>query len=190
MTQGTDNHEVEARRFNVGDEVWLVSSGSTQRHVTCPDCLGQCVLTVILGDGSQVSIQCSCCERGYLGSLGQVLVYDWHCEVISDVVTGMEIDGKAVRYKLRNYYFPDAVFATKAEAETEAVKVLVKHQADEDHRFNHVKDQQGRHHSWAWNATYHRGCVRRAKKDLEYHEGKLTVAKAKAKLPESDQGEN
>ena len=30
--------------------------------------------------------------------------------------------------------------------------------------------------SWAWNATYHRGCIRQAEKDLEYHRAKLAVA--------------
>jgi hypothetical protein len=171
-------------RFNVGDRVWVVDSGNAQRLVTCPDCLGQCVLTVTLGDGSQVSIQCTCCEHGWQGSRGQVTVYDWHCEVVSDVVKGMEIEGESVRYKLTRHYFPDAVFATKEEAEVEMVKVLAAHQTDEEHRFNQVKDQKGRHHSWAWNATYHRSCARRARKELEYHESKLAVAKAKSKEPE------
>jgi hypothetical protein len=173
-------------RFDVGDTVWLVSSGKQERYVTCPDCLGQCALTVILGDGSQVSISCDCCKEGWAGSRGAVRVYDWVCEVASDVIKGMEVDGQAVRYKLNNHYYPDAVFATKEEAEVEAVKVLAQHQSDEEQRFNHVKDHQTRHRTWAFSVSYHRNRVKQAKKDMEYHEGKLAVAKIKAKQPESE----
>ena len=32
-------------------------------------------------------------------------------------------------------------------------------------------------HTWAWNVTYHRGCIKRAESDLAYHAAKLAVAK-------------
>lgn len=172
--------------FKVGDKVWLVNSGTQQRYVDCPDCFGQCALTVIMGDGSQVSIECDCCKEGYLGSRGQVKVYDWLCDVVSDFVKGIEIDGDSVRYKLNHHYFPDAVFATKEEAEVEAAKVLAKHQADEEHRFNHVKDREVRNRTWAFSVSYHRRCAKEAARQLEYHDGRLAVAKKKAKQPEAE----
>jgi len=178
-------------RFDVGDTVWYVQSGTNQRYVTCPDCLGQRVLTVILGDDSQVSVSCTCCERGYLGSQGQVLAYDWHCEVLNGPIVGMDVDHESVKYKVQVWHVegsytihPDAVYASEEDAREAAVKVLADHKADEAHRFANVKDQKGRHRSWAWNATYHRNCARRAEKELEYHRGRLAVAKTKAKLPE------
>lgn len=172
-------------RYNVGDEVWLIQSGNTQRWVECPDCLGQLCLTVILGDGSQVSIDCDCCRAGYGGCRGMVLTYVWHCGVISRRVTGMQIDGEKVEYKFVDVYHPDNVYATKEEAEAAMVGVLAQHEADEAHRFAHVKDRQGRNHTWAWNVTYHRRSAKEAKRQLEYHESKLAVANAKAKLPET-----
>lgn len=174
--------------FSVGDVVWFTQSGYQQSDVECPDCLGQCVLTVVLGDGSQVSIACACCERGYLGSTGKVVVHQWDCKVESGTVTGMDIDGDNVQYKVGRFHAegsytvqPDVVFATKDEAETEAAKVLAAHQEEETRRFNHVKDNAGRHRTWAWNASYHRREAKEARRRLEYHEGRLAVAKAKSK---------
>jgi hypothetical protein len=175
-------------QFDIGDKVWFVQSGNGSRYVTCPDCFGQCALTVILGDGSQVSIECDCCKEGFAGSRGQVKVYDWHCAPVSAVITGMEIDCQQVRYKFSNYYVPNdgLVFATKEEAELEAIKVLAEHEADEAHRFAHVKDRQVRHRTWAFSVSYHRNNAKRAKRDLEYHESRIAVAKTKAKTKEAE----
>jgi hypothetical protein len=112
-----------------------------------------------------------------------VKVYDWHCEVKSGVVTGMRIDGEKVEYTLHHCY-PDKVFATKEEAEAEGAIVLAEHEAQEVRRFNHVKDH--RHKSWAWNVSYHRRCAKEARRQMEYHESRLAVAKAKAKTQDND----
>jgi hypothetical protein len=45
--------------------------------------------------------------------------------------------------------------------------------AQEEHRLA-TREKPTR--TWAWNATYHRGCIRKAEHDLEYHRSKLTVA--------------
>lgn len=179
--------------FSIGDLVWYVQSGTDGRYVTCPDCFGACVLTVILGDGSEVSIDCDCCREGYRGSRGQVKAWDWYCEVKSGSVTGVEIDTEGVRYKVGVWHsdgaysiHPDEVFSTKAEAEIAAAKALANHQQEELHRFNNVKDHKGRQHTWAWNVTYHRREAARAKEDLAYHESRLAVAKAKAKEPKTE----
>lgn len=172
-------------RFAVGDRVWFVTSGTQQHYVECPDCLGQCALTVTLGDGSQVSIDCDCCKQGYLGSRGSVISYEWKCTVESDEITGMEISGADVRYKFQ-YRYPDAVYATKEEAEAESVKVLAAHVEDENRRMNHVKDRQVRHRTWAFSVSYHRRCAKEARKQAEYHESKLVVAKAKTKTPDAE----
>jgi hypothetical protein len=175
-------------QFNIGDMVWFVRAGHTPRYMICPDCCGTKVLTVIMGDGTQASIDCNCCREG-LHIRGKVKVYDWHCEVDSRVVTRIKIDGDSVSYSVSYTVFeawPDAVFATKEEAEAEAVKVLAQYKADEDKRINQLKDPKGRMKTWAWNVSYHQGCIKRAEKDLAYHQAKLAVAKAKAKGPKSE----
>ena len=97
-----------------------------------------------------------------------------------------EVGDKVTRYHAEGSYqvSPDAVFATQEEADAEATKVLAAHEAEEAHRFAHVKDHKNR--SWAFNVSYHRREAKESKRRMEYHESKLAVAKAKAKTPESE----
>ena len=52
-----------------------------------------------------------------------------------------------------------------------------KHRQEELNCLNNLKEQQ--HRSWAWNATYHRKCLKEALRQVEYHTAKLNVAETK-----------
>ena len=172
----------------IGDEVWFVRAGHNQRYITCPDCCGTMALTVIMGDGTQVSIDCECCREGVY-TRGEIKVYDWHCSAACAEVTGIRIGKDTTTYTFTGgpvYIAPERVFATKEEAELEATKVLAEHTQEEHDRINKLKDPKGRMKTWAWNATYHRSCIRRAEQEIAYHQSKLAVAKAKAKTPEAE----
>ena len=62
-------------KFSIGDTVYQSQAGQEQMWVTCPECLGSGRLCVIVGDDSEVSIPCVCCERGYEGSSGRIQSY-------------------------------------------------------------------------------------------------------------------
>ena len=63
-------------------------------------------------------------------------------------------------------------FATKDEALARADELKAEYEAEENCRFMaKTKD----HRSWAWNATYHRQCAEKARKELAYHENKARI---------------
>jgi len=85
-----------------------------------------------------------------------------------------------VKYGFRGCYHADqdCMCDTKEEAEAKALELAEKHNQEELDRI-YRKEKHNR--TWAWNAHYHRDCIKRAEKDLLYHTAKLNVAKARAK---------
>ena len=174
-------------KYDIGDKVWWASRISTEERVVCPECFGKLFLTVILGDNSQVTIECAGCASGYNPPRGYITYWKQTVGVKQSTVGGIEnyID-KPIGYKVNytgcsyNCVKEDEVFDTREEAEKRALELAEQHNKEELVRI-HRKEKNNR--SWSWNAHYHRDCIRRAKKDIEYHSAKLEVAKQHQKPP-------
>lgn len=173
--------------FKIGDQVFQASYGRTERWIICPDCLGSKTVRVILGDDTEVKIECGgCTPGGYEPPWGRIRQYDYAVEVKERTVTGICMHGSEVKYEMNNfggsYYTGDEkdVFATADEARADGERRRVEHEAEENRRWlAKTKD----HKSWAWNATYHRRCAKEHERQLEYHRSKALVCAAKAKEP-------
>ena len=168
------------RVYNIGDKVWYAQRKAVERQELCPDCFGQRALTVIKGDGSQVSIGCVACVRGFDYATGYV---NWHGHVVDVaevVIEKVELTPDKVEYGFRNCYHADqsCMFDTKEEAEARALELAEEHNQEERER---IYRKEKHNHTWAWNAHYHRDCIKRAENDLKYHTAKLNVAKVRAK---------
>ena len=51
--------------FSIGEELWRAVSTNNVQHVVCPECAGTKVLTIIKGNGEQVSVGCDLCSWGF-----------------------------------------------------------------------------------------------------------------------------
>lgn len=172
-------------RYNIGDAAWRATFDRSPREVTCPDCGGTGRLRVIFHDETVASIECRNCASGYDPPTGRVLVYDGgrpRAEQV--VVSGVEADAGGERYRVsagqRAYYAYDAseLFDDEAAALSRAAILAAEHDEAERRRvFEKEKDTR----TWAWNASYHRRCIERAKKEIAHHEAKLAVASLKAR---------
>lgn len=165
-------------KYNIGDKVWLASVNYTDKWITCPDCFGRKFLTVIMGDDSRVTIDCAGCSRGYEPSRGVIHTYAHLPKVSEMIITGMisEIKNGAEHTEYRSDCYcldEENLFNSKVEAELHA-SVLAKKQGDGEFEKLQRKERDTR--TWSWNAHYHRDLIRRAKKDIGYHEAKLTAA--------------
>lgn len=170
--------------FNIGDTVFVARANPVEKQVVCPHCFGKKFLTVILGDGSQVKIDCTGCARGYETPTGSVSYHEFTPYVEQHTITGM--DSSQSNGQIEVMYWSGCggfegrrCFATEAEALARAQELLSEHQKEEERRLNQAKTNQDR--SWAWNATYHRNELKRAQESVRYHTAKLDVCKSKAK---------
>lgn len=162
-------------KFSYGEMVWCAEVRPTEKQVKCPDCFGMKYLRVTLGDDSVVTVDCQECERGYLGPQGTVTAHDYAATVETRMVTGIETWDGEFRYSFyqRSSVEESRCFATQEEATVRAAELQTEDEERERQRFA-AKDKPNR--SWGWNATYHRGCLRRAEKEIEYHTKKLAMA--------------
>lgn len=167
-------------KFQIGDSVWAATWDATEAWVECPDCCGHGRLRVIMGDGTEVSIDCQNCELGYQGPQGRKLYYARAARAELCVIKGVRIEGDHVEYQSSRSYTELEVnlFDNEADALARAQMIASEEETKERNRiFQKEKDTR----SWAWNATYHRRAIRDAKKAIDYHTRKLAVASLKAK---------
>ena len=112
--------------YLIGDKVWHASCKSTKERVTCPECFGKKYLTVILGDDSQVTIDCAGCASGYDPPRGYINYWKQYVDVSLVIIERVEINPDYVEYGINrtdcSYRIVKAtdVFLTKKEAEIRA----------------------------------------------------------------------
>lgn len=168
-------------KYEMGQRVWYVSMESVTKYAICPDCLGAKQLRVILGDGTEVAIDCAACDRGgYQGSRGNLEYNEYVSLVVESKITGIAIDGNREVYTGQGFYNDgwERVFATKEEAEA-AGMILADKYSQEQIKRAHCKEKDTK--TWAWHVKYHRRCAERAQRDMLYHQEKMTMAKVKSK---------
>lgn len=162
--------------FDIGDKVWVASWDKDKRWETCPHCLGKKYLTIIMGDESQVSIDCVCCTDQWRSS-GQISVYDYIPKAEEVKLDGYEVTTdhgtRKVHYRSGCYGYDNA-FATKEEALAFALAKIERQKADDERNLNCAKERAEK--TWASNAVYHREQIHNFEKQIEYHKTKLAVA--------------
>lgn len=171
-------------KYAIGQDVWIASCGVETKSIVCPDCLGKRFLTVIMGDDSSVTVECTGCREGYAGCVGKVKTYEYGASAKKITIGGMSIRNGTVEYFFNcssgsyNTVEEKDVFDNEASANESAKIQLIAHEESEKDRLHRrPKD----HHGWAFNATYHRSCLKRCeselakvKRDIEYHRKQLS----------------
>lgn len=170
-------------KYQLGDQLWRTTWDSTPDYVECPECGGHGRIRCIMADDTIVSVECRGCQAGYDPPSGRVRVHKRSPKVEWCRVTGVEIASDKIEYRVTDgtytWVHNEAdLYVEKPDAETSARTMAERADLEERERIAH-KEKDGR--SWSWNAHYHRDCIRRAQRDLEYHTAKLAVASVKAK---------
>ena len=170
--------------FNLEDRVWHASRTGVEERVVCPECFGKKYLTVILGDDSQVTIDCAGCASGYDPPKGYVTYRKQDVDVSQVTIDRVEINPDYVEYGFDRagcgirIAKDTEIFATKEEAEIRA-KELSEEWNKEQHDKIHRKEKNNR--TWSWHVHYHRRQIRDAEQTIEYAKAKLDAAKTHTK---------
>lgn len=167
-------------KYKIDDVVWYANRETKTEQVICPECFGNKFLTVILGDNSQVDIDCVGCGAGLENPKGYIVYYKHLVNVKQITIEKIEETKLKTEYGFNGCYRVDGknLFDTKKEAEKKAEILAEEHNKEELERI-YRKEKNNR--TWSWNVHYHRDCIRKAEKDLIYHNAKLKVAKIKTK---------
>ncbi len=176
------------RRREIGDTIWTARTNKNNSYVECPDCFGKKFLTVILGDDSQVTIECDGCRDGYLGASGRIHTWEHTAEVDCSAISGIEArldedGGELVDYRVGGShayrkYTQWEVFDTKEEAKECAERMVIE---ETDHEAENFKRKVRGDKNWSFSVSYYRGQIRKAKKDIVRATEQLAYAKTKVK---------
>jgi len=170
--------------YKIGDKVWYASRQTTRKSVICPECFGKKYLTVILGDDSQITIDCVGCASGYDPPTGSCSYYEHGANVSLVVIGRVEINSDYIEYGFNrvggcmSIAKDTEVFPTKKEAEIRAEELAEESNKEQLAKI-HRKEKNNR--TWAWHVHYHRRQIRDAEKTIEYAKQKLDAAKAHTK---------
>jgi hypothetical protein len=182
-SEGVGEEEMtEKKLFKIGDTVFQSEYSRQEKFVTCPDCLGTKRIKVVLGDGTEISIECvGCNPGGYNPPMGLIRQYEYGVEVKKRQVTGVKETLTEIEYELDKFNScyrrgtNNDTFATEEEAIAHGESEKKIHEDKENKRMM-AKTKDAR--SWAWNATYHRNQIRHLEKELEYQRAKAVICKA------------
>ena len=167
-------------KYDIGQQIYHATWDTRTGHVTCPDCGGTGRLRVTFHDDTTVSIDCRNCSSGYNRPSGQVQIYERLARAELCTITGCEIEGTKVEWRLDTHYRvnEDDLFTDYDECLAYA---RIKAEAADKAELEKVNRKEKDTRTWAWNASYHRKCIKDAQKQLDYHTSKLNVAALKAK---------
>lgn len=172
------------KTYNIEDRVWHANRSSTQEKLICPECFGKLYLTVILGDDSQVTIDCAGCAAGYDPPKGYVTYWKQDINVTQVIIDRVEINPDYVEYGFdkvgcTHHIAKDTdLFSTKEEAEVRARELAEEWNKEQ---LANIHRKEKNHRNWSWHVHYYRNMIRRAEKEIERAKEQLDAAKAHVK---------
>ena len=162
--------------YNIGDKVWFAKCDSIPEQITCDACAGKKYLTVIMGNGDRVDIDCATCQSGYDPPKGYNLLLRQKAESVLTTITAINIQKNEIEYTTsEGYRSVNRIFKTESEADKRAAELGAEYEADQLDKLKNKKEYDKR--TWSWNAGYHRREIKELERRLEYHRAKLEAAK-------------
>jgi hypothetical protein len=172
-------------RFEIGQKIWIGEfTALAPDYEICPDCGGTGRLRVTFHDETQVSIECQNCAPGYDPPTGRVVVYRNKARARQAVVSGFENALGKIRWHVDSTYSGYRIVDDEDAFETEEKALAwaeARSEKYEQEQRAKIATKEKDTRTWAWNASYHRRCIKEAERQIAYHTAKLSVAALKAK---------
>jgi hypothetical protein len=174
-------------KFAIGQTVFVPQAHAHNRnYVPCPVCYGKRSVVVILGNGEHQPMLCDYCGKSIDGPQGRVSAYSPSSHIVEGRVTGVRCDSyRGWRVQVgHSEYEEKEVYIDRDLAEVRRAELFA--QAEQDAKRcweTQFKDSRGK---TGWSVGYHRSEIARCKRQIEYHESKLTAAKVAKVMDEVD----
>ena len=167
--------------FDIGQTFWLPGQATEQVMVECPICAGNKSVTVILGSGEHVTVNCDGCGLGYESASGVIKEYRHTPAAYQFVVAAVERYAPGEWYLRstdgRNAYFSELRHTETSALAESAEKIAALEEQNMMYRAHKKKGLS----KLAWTIRYHREQIRDAERQLEWHSQRVTPLEAKQK---------
>ncbi len=184
MTPNSALHEAAKAEnsppVNVGATVYVARAWSHGDHrAPCPVCYGKLFVILELGNGERLPVECDGCGRGFGGPQGWVNEPQAKSSVETTRVTGFRLMGDRWRILTDGHEVEWGVEAFATEAEADARREVLYAEAVKDAAEQAYRTASAKRKSVTWTVRYHRDCLKKAQKDVEYHQRKLSDSLAR-----------
>ena len=171
--------------FAIGETVWFAHNTPSYRTVACPECAGTKALTIIKGNGEQVSVACPVCEdraNGYYGPTGYVheTVYDFKpqkftCNRVS--IYGSEISYSESRPDANCYSSVDAnnLYRDYDVCLARCQELVAQHEAEDERRV--LANIRSKREHLAFSVSYWSKEVKKLERELQAARDRLCVSR-------------
>lgn len=169
--------------FAIGETVWACSYDRREEWITCPDCAGTRTITLILGNGTQQSMECNLCQSGYDRPRGMIqhiihgsIPVQVTCRRIVDFrdsepcYSDSEEDAGSYRT-----YKASELYRDKAECEVACAKRNEENRVEDERRA--LANLESKRRSLAFSSHYWARQVKELERDLELARARLAVCK-------------
>jgi hypothetical protein len=176
-------------KYQIGDTAFTAEANSwAEVEVPCPICFGHRRVTLTLGNGEALHMDCEACNVGYQGPSGVVRDWQTRSSTRSVIVTGVEQyrdhdeDDSPIKWRYMldvNATVKEAdLYSTRDEAETRRVVMHAEAEQDAKRRNESNMLSKARRHSWS--ASYARAEIKEARRKIAYHEGRMQEVSERA----------
>ena len=164
--------------FMLGTTYWMPTLNPTQVIVTCPVCYGNRTVTVTLGNGEHVAVECDGCGLGHESPQGTVREYTYEPGVKSFTVKAVtSMHGES--WWLRAEEGHDSEWSNLYATEDKAWKVSRERMADAlaDNARRSATSNRKMLSRLAWTVRYHEQCIADMERKIEWHRRKVSERK-------------
>jgi hypothetical protein len=159
--------------FTIGQKVYVAwANAYSQQQVECPICAGKRSVTLILGSGEHVSVECAGCDWGFEGAHGYVTKYGPASGFDTAIVTGLTFEDGKWSVCTRPRRSDGELFTSELEASRRRVAMYA--EAEEralaafELQFKHKRMKHG------LSVNYHRSEIVDLERKLAWHKEKLS----------------
>jgi hypothetical protein len=171
--------EVSKPKFNIGDEVFYVTSSCHYGvDKPCEMCFGKCKVTVILGNGEHVESECGYCQHGVDRSSGFSKTWEPNAKIRFGTIKGISDSSDGWRFTLGyDHVESHEIFTSREDAMPLMERRLV---AEKERRLAWERDNFiTATKKQIWSVGYHRARIDDHKRQMGWHEMRLCMIKEK-----------
>lgn len=162
--------------FAIGDTYYLPICRPEQIEVLCPTCYGKKMVTLILGNGEMIDVQCQGCGLGHESPRGVITEYSHTPKVEEFVIASIE-SMHGGRWYVRSTTHSTTAFEELCTLYNTAMEVSQAHvvkQREQNMRNSEARTKHQRENE-TWTVAYHEKCMKDLERKMEWHRGKISA---------------
>ena len=172
--------------FALGEPLWHTGYGHREEWIECPECAGSRALTLIQGNGKEVSIACACCSRGFEDPSGTVKRTHYERTPTRFTPRRVSVSGDEIRYSESepdatafNMVYATDLYVDRDECANRCEEDNAKHEKAQDELL--LRNLVSKRREMAWSVHYWGRQVKTLERDLGRARERLSASKARKK---------